>query len=774
MKGKHEHPPTTTSTVKTSTPITVLEVVDLSQEEEQTVSQASTVVAIETSTPTPTVASTDAKIQSKAPEETTSPRTTTTEEVTPNITVVKTSTKTFTTTEASVSKDLIDPAEGSEGETESSGLEEDLTTEAHADSKNITKDLSHAEDIATTTVKAGGGKEKYGAVLEEQVGVGLLPEGFREKKKLKTKIANKYKNLQSKSVGFSNEENVHSYNVENSVELQSFGKVTTTTVDPIAELLSNVEILDIKSYIPIGYTFVKEDQESPEDTTENSQGNINDLLFDEELRRKKLRRKSKQLKDLKNEETSAKPGKLNGRLLAKIAKEMKDKAEAEEELYLATFGGTKEKYGWRDIDGGDGGDEEDSKTEKVLEIDPNHLFESLLGNNVDHKVQPVKPKLSRPLTSPPRTATSTTSTTAAYRTSTLGQCGQFCSLTGGLHILAGLTWQEELLHDFTVEFQENKRSLERLMTENFQQVYFGSAFEFCSVDAFSRLGDAVIAEFYLQFSGIVFNVTSADLTRSWIDLLDVEDGNHKLGDYVIDVDASYFRVVDTEVLNDADNLVFAKYGVELPDWAWLVVMAGTVCTFIMALLGILFGLQKMKLKRKIKMRVLNAKTLEALKNNNSFDMMDLDHGSSYEKDKRDMWTLQRAIQNESRKTKLLRVSSQDSGRGSGSSSGGPFNGVFQRFPSLRGRQATAGVSVNDSHAGLLNSYDNTGFQDDTDIDTSYENSDSDSQDRRHGAELSRQKILGEFEVEVEVGQEGGRDLGSGSESGVSDGPSERL
>merc|ERR550532_3163433 len=158
-----------------------------------------------------------------------------------------------------------------------------------------------------------------------------------------------------------------------------------------------------------------------------------------------------------------------------------------------------------------------------------------------------------------------------------------------------------------------------------------------------------------------------------------------------------------------------------------------VCTFIMALLGILFGLQKMRLKRKIKMRVLNAKTLEALKNNNSFDMIDLGPGNSYEKDKRDMWTLQRAIQNESRKMKLIRVSAQDSGRGSGSSYGGPFNGVFQRFPSLRGRQATAGVSVNDSHAGLLNSYDNTGFQDDTDLDTSYENSDSDREERRQRA-----------------------------------------
>ena len=88
LTGKHDHPPTTTSTVRSSTQITVPEVVDLSQEEddtgEQSVSEASTVVALETSTPTSTVASTDTKIQSKAQEETTSPTT----EVTPNITFV--------------------------------------------------------------------------------------------------------------------------------------------------------------------------------------------------------------------------------------------------------------------------------------------------------------------------------------------------------------------------------------------------------------------------------------------------------------------------------------------------------------------------------------------------------------------------------------------------------------------------------------------------------------------------------------------------------------
>ena len=64
--------------------------------------------------------------------------------------------------------------------------------------------------------------------------------------------------------------------------------------------------------------------------------------------------------------------------------------------------------------------------------------------------------------------------------------------------------------------------------------------------------------------------------------------------------------------------------------------------------------------------------------------------------------------------------------------------------------------MNDSQAGLLNSYDNTGFREDSDLDTSYENSDSDSQDRQHRPELSRQKILEEFEEQQDDIQEDSR------------------
>ena len=70
------------------------------------------------------------------------------------------------------------------------------------------------------------------------------------------------------------------------------------------------------------------------------------------------------------------------------------------------------------------------------------------------------------------------------------------------------------------------------------------------------------------------------------------------------------------------------------------------------------------------------------------------------------------------------------------------------------------ILVNDSQAGLLNSYDNTGYNDDCDLDTSYENNDSDS-DQQEKAEISRQQLVDD------LGEED-------SEDAVSDGPSERF
>jgi len=445
-------------------------------------------------------------------------------------------------------------------------------------------------------------------------------------------------------------------------------------LETIAELVSGVEILDITSFIPVGYKY---HEYSDEDLTVNSQEITYDI--DEVFVSKNLNRKSKNFNDFGIEEVSVKPGKLNGRLLARISKEMKEEEEEEEEAK-------------------DESDEEDRKVDVSLEFDPDSHSKTLLrndANDVGPKVESVKPKLSRPVTSP------TTFTSTAYRSSTTGVCGQFCGLTGDLKILAGLTWREELLHDFTDQFRESKRELEGLMTQVFSQVYFGRALDFCSVDAFSRLGDAVIAEFYLQFSGIVFEVSSADLKTSWVELLDVEDGNYKLGKYVIDVDGSHFKVVNTEILNHAENLVFSKYGVELPDWAWLVTIAGFGSIFIVTLLGVVLGIKRFRLDNRVHMRLLHNKTLEVLKNNSS-DRTRIEQRKNHRKNRLDLWTLQRKKEKEMEKLK-----SEDSGLGSGSGFSDVFN---QKFSSFRKMQRKS-VSVNDSQAELLNSCYIDGYQD---------------------------------------------------------------
>ena len=64
--------------------------------------------------------------------------------------------------------------------------------------------------------------------------------------------------------------------------------------------------------------------------------------------------------------------------------------------------------------------------------------------------------------------------------------------------------------------------------------------------------------------------------QSFVEYLKNVDGHRMMGDYEVNTDACYFLVVDTEIINEADNLVFTKYGVELPDWAWLVIIGGYI------------------------------------------------------------------------------------------------------------------------------------------------------------------------------------------------------
>jgi len=328
-------------------------------------------------------------------------------------------------------------------------------------------------------------------------------------------------------------------------------------------------------------------------------------------------------------------------------------------------------------------------------------------------------------------------------------------LYANIFISSGLDWTEELRYQSTDTFRRHKKQVDQECSSVFRQVYFGSAFEFCSVEAFSQpsSGPGVVVDVNLQFSGIIFNVTSKDMHQSFVEYLKNVDGHSMMGDYEVNTNACYFLVVDTEIINEADNLVFTKYGVELPDWAWLVIIGGVISVLLIGCLWISISVSRTRHNAAVMRRVIHAKSLGDLRRRSSrvFDKVETDASIVYEKDKRDMWTLQRALAQESKEKHAMILSSKsDSGRGSWGS--GPFR-VFDRFPSLRGaalprrpkphyqNQAPLdlGISVNDSHAGLLGGMDNTGFnstgfdnigfeEGDVDFDTSYENDDTDNRD----------------------------------------------
>ena len=132
-----------------------------------------------------------------------------------------------------------------------------------------------------------------------------------------------------------------------------------------------------------------------------------------------------------------------------------------------------------------------------------------------------------------------------------------------------------------------------------------------------------MAQLNLQFSGIHFNVTSQDIYTVFSNHLQVKDDHLMMGDFGVAVNASYFVVVDTDLNIGTMNLLSLQYGVELPDWAWLVVMAAIVSLLIIGLLGLTVAIQRHKQNTEVKRRVLNAKTLDALRSQKTFDMVEL-------------------------------------------------------------------------------------------------------------------------------------------------------
>ena len=130
-------------------------------------------------------------------------------------------------------------------------------------------------------------------------------------------------------------------------------------------------------------------------------------------------------------------------------------------------------------------------------------------------------------------------------------------------------------------------------------------------------------EVNLQFSGLVFNLTSTSILDSFTEELEVDgDEVHWMGEYVVNLRSSYFLVVDTELLNNAENLVFGIYGVEFPDWALLVLIAGIMLVFIIAMVGVITSVKRYNQSVEVKRRVLNVKTLKALRGGEHFDVVE--------------------------------------------------------------------------------------------------------------------------------------------------------
>ena len=394
---------------------------------------------------------------------------------------------------------------------------------------------------------------------------------------------------------------------EPTADLTSFGKLTTE--DPITALLRNVEIIDVRNFVPRGYRFShKHVEKDGEKMMKDFGRNINDLLDDKKFRNKRLKKISPRGKHENNKN---------------VDHVENEQSKAEADLYHITFGGPKprqgkSKFGWVDL--------EDKRPESAkLAITPNFqessFFESLLSESQGHQQTSQHTHLQSTTTSPTTTSAQTDETTTAELF--VVECGRFCSLHGNILITEGLRWSTKLLHEVTEDFKQNKKKFEQQCSKIFKHVYFGSAFEFCSLQSFAKALDGVKVLFSLQFNGLIFNITSKDIYKAFRDYMEFNHDDNMMGDYRVEIDSAYFLVVDSDLSDGTLGPKFAKYGVELPDWAWLVVIASIVCILIVAVLGITIGVQRHKQDIAVQRKLLNSKALKSVRSPDAFDMVQL-------------------------------------------------------------------------------------------------------------------------------------------------------
>jgi len=249
-----------------------------------------------------------------------------------------------------------------------------------------------------------------------------------------------------------------------------------------------------------------------------------------------------------------------------------------------------------------------------------------------------RPLRSRPLTSAPRTTPyQPITTTPATPSTTPGVCQAFCSLSGKIAIKSGLLWREELLHSFTKYYKKVTAEIVSDVSKVFRDT-FGNSFEFASVEKYSAVGEIILVHFYVQFDGsTISNVTTTALKDTFEEnVRKVGADEFKLGEFLIDMSATQFRVVDTsqplELVTPGDD--------SLPDWAWLALLGGTLSTIIIAIIGTVACVQIYRRDSVVKRRVINQKLAETLHGGKKFGR----GGVGTNKDKRDMWAVQRELQ----------------------------------------------------------------------------------------------------------------------------------
>jgi len=249
-----------------------------------------------------------------------------------------------------------------------------------------------------------------------------------------------------------------------------------------------------------------------------------------------------------------------------------------------------------------------------------------------------RPLRSRPLTSAPRTTPyQAITTTPASPSTTPGVCQAFCSLSGKIAIKSGLLWKEELLHSFTKYYKKVTGEIVGGISKVFRNVY-GSSFEFASVEEYSAVGEIIYVHLFVQFDGYaISNVTTTTLKDAFQEnLIKVGADEYKFGEFLLDMSGTEFRVVDTsqplELVSPGDD--------SLPGWAWLALLGGTVSTIIIAIIGTVACVQMYRRDTVVKRRVINQRLVETLHGEKHYGR----GGVGTNKDKRDMWAVQRELQ----------------------------------------------------------------------------------------------------------------------------------